>query len=343
MLTFSEVVKRQADRYIFLEQVYHKVLARSQQFGKLIAQNKFIVCQGVQQLVDYQLNQTSRDKEAMDTFVYQFDQLSDEQKNELVKDLAKPLPGENYIESNNQTKLLLIYKHSPNSQWGRNAFEAIILNKQRWFEVIASKAAAAGRIPHQQAKDYAQEMTLTLLGGGYYNERNGGKFSINAYDPYSGVPFNKFVNTYIVNSAHNKFSDTYNKSITNDFGYSDKMSVTSIDAPINDKNLSDDKQGTLVDTMVDTTAAGAEPSEAIADRQEQQMLKKFLQDPSLNDKQRTAIKMRYGIEGNDKDSSFLEIGLALGYPKSSALQNGRRITMNAQSKLKKLAKNFKKD
>lgn len=340
MLTFTEFYKQNQRRKIVFESIYNKVLEESKKFKKefeeLFYSGNKIIFEDVQDLVDVELHQQKQDIESMNKFINEYKQLMPEDKIELVKQLSIPLPGSKYIENNNEIKLILIYKNDKDSKAGELAYEKIILNKQKWFEVVAGKAAASGKIPASQASDYAQQMTLTLLGGGEYNQKNDKKFSLDAYDPFTGVPFNSFVNTYIINSAKNKFNPLYNKSVSTDYA-GQKMNVVSADALVNPD--SDDKEMNLIDNIA---SSSLNPEEQLSDTEQKKLLKLYLKNPALNPKERKAIELRYGLNNNGEESTLLNIGLQLGYPSTSAKQNARRILASAENKLKQFAKqNFK--
>lgn len=343
MLTFTEFYKKDQRRKVVFDCLYNKIIQESKRFNKefneLFYSGKKLIFEDVQELVDVELNQQKQDTDAMNKFLTEYNQLMPEDKIELVKQLSKPLPGSKYIENNNEIKLILIYKNDKDSKAGELAYQKIILNKQKWFEVVAGKAAASGKIPASQAADYAQQMTLTLLGGGSYNEKNNKKFSLDAYDPFSGVPFNSFVNTYIINSAKNKFNPLYNKSLATDYA-GQKMNVVSADAQVNQGSTSDDKDMSLIDNIA---SSGLNPSEQLSDSEQKELLNLYLKNPALNPKERKALELRYGLNNNNgEETTLLDIGLQLGYPSTSAKQNARRILASAENKLKQFARqNFK--
>lgn len=343
LLEFTSFMQREKERKLVFESIVKKVQKRTEifrkEFEKRYYSNKPLIVEDVDSLFDLDVHQTEQDVTTMNRFIDEYKAMTPEEKMSLVELLSKPLPGDKHIDNNNETKLILIYKTDPDSMAGIKAHETIILEKQKWFEYVATKAAATGKIPANQAADYAQQMTLTLLGGGDYNQKNNKKFSLDGYNPFSGVPFNSFIKTYIINSALNKFSAKYNSSIATDYAGS-KMNVVSADAPIG--NDQDEQKLSVIDTITDTSQAGRDPSQYMSQNEEKLLLRKYLSNAKLKQKQKKALQMRYGLN-NGEQATYLEIGLALGYPRSAAIQNGRRILQLAQSKLKQFARqNFRK-
>lgn len=167
-------------------------------------------------------------------------------------------------------------------------------------------------------------MFATLCGGGYYNEKNGGQFSIDAYDPFSGVPFNSFIKEKVIPSAYNKFLATYNTSIAGDLvGQKEGTTIVSTDATIN-RGDSDDKDMTIGDYIEDETEMGRDPSDLIDEKMKKQLIIKALTDADLpkqyrlTDKEKQFIKYHY-LEGLGKK----ETALKMGYKPSSAASVAR--------------------
>lgn len=363
ILPFTSFIKINKKQELSYESVYKKVIIESKRFKKQFINdfysNKPIIFEDVESLFNSELNQTKQDTKAMDQFVQEYKALSPEEQVQLVDKLNKPLPGSKYIENNNEIKLILIYKTDKNSEAGQKAFEDIILNKQKWFETIAGIKARKRQLPMDKVGDYAQDMTLTLLGGGKYNEKNGGKYSLDAYDPYSGVPFNAFVNTYIINSAGNKYNARFNSSIATDYN-GEKMQVSSTD--ITTSNSKGDQGDAIIDMIPDTN--GDLPGDNMDDNEQKALLIKFLKSGQLKQQEKKALCYRYLIKGlfpdvdqnikkyeaklmelgkPDTEMTFRDIGIYMGYSEKTAITNARRWLLPAESKVKAFAQEYLKN
>lgn len=283
-------------------------------------------------LANTDLHQTEGNKRRLTKFLNDFEKLSDQEQMQLVEELGKPLDGKKYIENNNEVKLILIYNRDKNSLVGQEAFNKVILNKEGMFKSIAQEKVMKKQLRPDQAADYVQEMFATLCGGGYYNEQNGGQFSIDAYDPFSGVPFNSFVKEKVVPSSYNKFLATYNTSVANDLvGQKEGTTIISTDATINSGD-SDDKDMTVGDYIEDETEMGRDPSDLIDEKMKKQLIIKALTDAELpkqyrlTDKEKEFIKLHY-LEGLGKK----EAALKLGYKEKTAAPVARRYLGDEKS------------
>lgn len=278
----------------------------------------------VYRLANTDLKQTEKNKKAMTKFLNDFEKLNNQEQMQLVQELSKPAKGKTYIENNNEVKLILIYNRDRNSAIGQEAYNAVVMNKDGMFKNFAQEKVMKKQLPANQAADFVQEMLYTLCGGGKYNEQNGGKFSLDAYDPYSGVPFNQFVKTKVIPAAYNTFQAIYNKSIAGDLaGYRQGMSVVSTDETTNSED-SDDKDMTIGDRIADDSETGRDPSEIVDQKMKKQLIIKALTDPNLpkqyklTDKEKQFIKLHY-IDGLGKK----EAAIKMGYKPSSAASVAR--------------------
>lgn len=289
----------------------------------------------VYRLANTDLHQTEGNKRKLTKFLNDFEKLSEQEQLQLIGELSKPLEGKKYIQNNNEVKLILIYNRDKNSTVGQEAFNAVILNKDGLFKSVAQEKVMKKQLRADQAADYVQEMYATLCGGGYYNSVNGGAYSIDAYDPFSGVPFNSFIKEKVIPSAYNKFLSTYNTSVANDLvGYKEGATVVSTDEKINSAD-SDDKDMTLGDYIEDETEMGRDPSDLTDQKMKKQLLERALTGedlpPSykLNDKEVQVIRL-VQMEG----LSLKEAGIKMGY-KKFPVPNVKRYQYSAMSKLRK--------
>lgn len=271
------------------------------------------------------LHQTERNKRALTKFLNDFEKLNNQEQMQLVEELSKPLEGKKYIQNNNEVKLILIYNRDKNSLVGQEAFNRVVMNKEGLFKQVAQEKVMKKQLRSDQAADYVQEMFATLCGGGYYNEQNGGQFSIDAYDPFSGVPFTSFVKEKVIPSAYNKFLAVYNTSVAGDLvGQKEGTTIISTDATIN-RGDSDDKDMTVGDYIEDETELGRDPSDVIDEKMKKQLIIKALTDAELpkqyrlTDTEKNFIKLHY-LEGLGKKDAARK----LGYKEKTAASVARR-------------------
>lgn len=277
----------------------------------------------VQKLTKVDLKQTEQNKKAMTKFMNDFEKLNNQEQMQLVQELSKPLNGK-YIENNNEVKLILIYNSDKNSPVGQEAYNAVVMNKDGMLKQAAQEKVIKGQLRADQAADYVQEMFLTLCGGGDYNAQNGGKYSLDAYDPFSGVPFNQFVKTKVIPAAFNKFQANYNTSVSNDFAVAKKgANVVSTDETINSGD-SDDKDMTIGDTIRDDSQSGRDAADLTDEKMKKQLINRALTDPNipkqfkLTDKEKEFLKLHYFKGMNKKD-----IARKLGYTEKAAAPAAR--------------------
>ena len=288
--------------------------------------------QDVYKLKNVDLKQTEQNKKGLTAFLNKFNKLNSNEQYQLVQELSKPLEGKKYIENNNEVKLILIYNSDKNSPVGQEAYNAVVMNKDGMLKQAAQEKVMKGQLRADQAADYVQEMFLTLCGGGDYNAQNGGKYSLDAYDPFSGVPFNQFVKTKVIPAAFNKFQANYNTSVSNDFAVAKKgANVVSTDETINSGD-SDDKDMTIGDTIRDDSQSGRDAADLTDKKMKKQLIIKALTDPNLpkqyklTDIEKQFIKLHF-LDGLSKK----EAALKLGYKASTAAPVARRYLGDEKS------------
>jgi hypothetical protein len=163
-------------------------------------------------------------------------------------------------------------------------------------------------------------MLFTLCGGGMYNADNGGLYSLDAYDPYSGVPFNAWLNEKVIPSSSNRFQARYNRSVAKDYmGQQDNI-VISTDAT-RSVGEGDDKDMTELDFIPDTSSSDI--VDVMDDNEQMQLIKAVLDDQvperfRLKDKEKEILK-NYYFKGMSKVDSIM----AVGYSRLSARQLGK--------------------
>lgn len=323
MLSFKEfrtkenriVESKQRLQQLIIESVQQFRKEQKRYFQSKIKTPSIIILQSIEQvmrLYEADLHQTQKDKKALTKFMNDFEKLSEQEQIDLVHQLATVEDGKKYIENNNEVKLILIYNRDKNSYVGQEAYNAVIMNKEGFFQSAAHKKVAEGKMTPDQAADYVQEMFLTLCGGGEYNAQNGGLYSLDAYDPYSGVPFNAWLNEKVIPAASNKFQARYNRSIANDYMGAQDNIVISTDAT-RKVGEGDDKDMTELDFIPDTSANQADDN---MDNNEQvQLIRKVMNDEvpqkyQLTKKQKDFIKLHF-YEGLGKKEAALKLGYKL--------------------------------
>ena len=262
----------------------------------------------VMKLYETDLQQTQKNTKNLTKFMNKFEKLSEDEQLDLVHQLAIPT-DKKYIENNNEVKLILIYNRDKNSYIGQEAYNAVIMNKEGFFKSAAHKKVQEGKMTADQAADYVQEMFLMLCGGGEYNAQNGGQYSLDAYDPYSGVPFNAWLNEKVIPAASNKFQARYNRSIAKDYMGAQDNIVISTDATrkVGD---GDDKDMTELDFIADTSAVS--PDETSDDIEERELLRKVLNDEvpkryQLTQREKDFIRLHF-FEGIGKKDAARQLG-----------------------------------
>lgn len=199
-------------QFILIEQTKAKLKQMIKQaIQQIRKQSKIIVesAQNVQKLINADLNQTKQDTNSLNKFLQEFNNLTQQQQLDLIHSIAKLDINTN----NNQIKLILIYQKNKDSLVGQEAYNTVITNKTKMFQRIATKKVQTNQLTEDQLADYVQQMFATLCGSGQYGE----KYSLDAYDPYSGVPFNTFIYNFVAPAAFNKFIAINHTSVANDY------------------------------------------------------------------------------------------------------------------------------
>ena len=142
----------------------------------------------------------------------------------------------------------------------------------------------------------------------------------------NGVPFTAYAKQWILAGIFNPFNPVRQKSISSDAIGKDKdFGLTSIDTPINSA-MSDDKEMTLGDTIMDKT--GLDPAEMLDEKDIRSRLKIYLK--KLTDKEATAIRLRFSTNPDGKQHTYQEIGEELGMTTPGA----KMLVEKALNKLK---------
>lgn len=240
------------------------------------------------------------------------------------QNLIKEDDDKYWLENDAEIKLIETYQKNPNSPEGRDAMNKLVENKIPYVKSKVGKYIAAHPEFASEKDDMEQEALISLTN------------AIEKFDVSSGNIFNAYANKYIAGALMNHNNPARQKSIVNGKGDSygrDALSVISLDTKIaGDNGDYADKEQTVADKIEDETQRQPweETPEEVA--QHQSILHDWYE--TLPEQEKTAMKMYFPSDPDEKPATLEEIGQAIGGMSKMGVQ---KLINRTIIKLRKLA------
>lgn len=218
-----------------------------------------------------------------------------------------------YLQNDEEVKLIKIYQDAPDSKEGREALDKLVENKMDLIYSKVNKHLISHPNQSQYKEDLVQIASMALMK------------AIDDFDINSNNIFNAYAIKCITGAILNAYNPVRQKSITDgkvdDNG--NYSSITSLDATVEGGRDGADKERTIGDLIPDdqvTMPGEATPEELEAEKEA--LLKSWLAE--LPEREQEAIKMYFPDDPKDQ-KTFEEIGKELKMSKMGAQKLVNRV------------------